>query len=182
MVMADFSGAEAEELRRAISFHRSHERMEKVEVKLRTAMERKRVKPDVHREDRGRHAQSLRFTDFRRVTRSALRCWPTRSCWLKVHSAPEFFASLLNNQPMGFYSSATLVKDARRHGVKTRSVCVERFELALHDRAARRRRAARALRGEWLEPGKRRAVAGGARAAAVCVVARLPVSLGAAHG
>ena len=37
MVMADFSGSEAEELRRALSFHRSHERMEKVEVKLRAA-------------------------------------------------------------------------------------------------------------------------------------------------
>ena len=36
MIMADFSGAEAEELRRALSFHRSVERMEKVSVKLRS--------------------------------------------------------------------------------------------------------------------------------------------------
>ena len=41
MVMADFSGAEAEELRRALSFHRSQERMQRVEKKLRAAMERK---------------------------------------------------------------------------------------------------------------------------------------------
>ena len=41
MVMADFSGDEAEELRRALSFHRSQERMKKVSVKLRAAMERK---------------------------------------------------------------------------------------------------------------------------------------------
>src|SRR6185295_14357990 len=41
MVMADFSGAEAEELRRALSFHRSQERMQKVEKKLHSAMERK---------------------------------------------------------------------------------------------------------------------------------------------
>ena len=47
MVMADFSGDEAEELRRALSFHRSQERMEKVSVKLRAAMERKNVAPEV---------------------------------------------------------------------------------------------------------------------------------------
>ena len=46
------------------------------------------------------------------------------SCWLKVHRAPEFYCGLLNNQPMGFYSPATLVKDATRRGVKFRPVCV----------------------------------------------------------
>src|SRR5213078_2562495 len=46
MIMADFSGNEAEELRRALSFHRSEERMQKVSVKLRAAMERKGVAPD----------------------------------------------------------------------------------------------------------------------------------------
>src|SRR5207253_9307741 len=41
-----------------------------------------------------------------------------------VHRAPEFYASLLNNQPMGFYTPATIVKDAQRHGVKIQPVCV----------------------------------------------------------
>src|SRR5256712_2989903 len=47
MVMADFSGSEAEELRRALSFHRSMDRMLKVAEKLRTAMARKGVAPEV---------------------------------------------------------------------------------------------------------------------------------------
>src|SRR5205823_1697163 len=47
MVMADFSGSEAEELRRALSYHRSLERMEKVCVKLREGMRRNGVAPDV---------------------------------------------------------------------------------------------------------------------------------------
>jgi len=46
------------------------------------------------------------------------------SAYLKVHRAPEFYTSLLNNQPMGFYTSATIVKDAQRHGVKVKPVCV----------------------------------------------------------
>jgi error-prone DNA polymerase len=45
------------------------------------------------------------------------------SAYLKVHRAPEFYASLLNNQPMGFYTPATIVKDAQRHGVRMLPVC-----------------------------------------------------------
>ena len=50
------------------------------------------------------------------------------SAYLKVHRAPEFYASLLNNQPMGFYTPATIVKDARRHGLRMRPVCVTESE------------------------------------------------------
>jgi len=50
------------------------------------------------------------------------------SAYLKVHRAAEFYASLINNQPMGFYTPATIVKDARRHGVKVKPVCVAQSE------------------------------------------------------
>ena len=39
------------------------------------------------------------------------------SAWLKVHAPEHFYAAILSAQPMGFYSPATLVQDARRHGV-----------------------------------------------------------------
>ena len=48
------------------------------------------------------------------------------SAWLKVHRPAEFYAALLNCQPMGFYSPATLVQDARRHGIDVRPVCIAR--------------------------------------------------------
>jgi error-prone DNA polymerase len=50
------------------------------------------------------------------------------SAWLKHYQSPAFFAALLNCQPMGFYSPATLVADARRHGVQVEPVSVERSE------------------------------------------------------
>ena len=50
------------------------------------------------------------------------------SAWLKQHYLAAFTAALLNNQPMGFYSPATLVKDAKRHGVQLRSVCAMRSD------------------------------------------------------
>jgi error-prone DNA polymerase len=45
------------------------------------------------------------------------------SSYLKAHRPAEFYAGLINNQPMGFYSVATLIQDARRHGVRARPVC-----------------------------------------------------------
>src|SRR4029077_3358162 len=46
------------------------------------------------------------------------------STWLKFHRTAEFYASLLNNQPMGFYSPATLLQDGRRHELKVLPVSV----------------------------------------------------------
>jgi len=127
MIMADFSGAEAEELRRALSYHRSQERMERVVKKLCEAMERKG------------HPQKLINDIAGTVTSFALYGFPEShaisfahlayaSACYKAHRAPEFFAGLLNNQPMGFYSSATLIKDGQRHGLKFLPVCVARSQ------------------------------------------------------
>ena len=123
MIMADFSGNEAEELRRALSFHRSEERMRKVSVKLRTAMERKAVAPD--KIDKIIHSiTSFALYGFPESHAISFAILAYASAYLKVHRAPEFYASLLNNQPMGFYTPATIVKDAQRHGVKVKPVCV----------------------------------------------------------
>jgi error-prone DNA polymerase len=46
------------------------------------------------------------------------------SAWLKFYYPECFYASLLNSQPMGFYSPSQLVQDAQRHGVKVLPVCV----------------------------------------------------------
>ncbi|HWN95244.1 MAG TPA: error-prone DNA polymerase, partial [Methylomirabilota bacterium] len=127
MRLADFSGSEAEELRRALSFHRSDKEMEKVSAKLRAALESKGHKPHVV------HGVLNAITSF------ALYGFPEShaisfahmaysSAYLKAHYAPEFYASLLNNQPMGFYSSATLIKDGQRHGVHFQPVCVMQSE------------------------------------------------------
>jgi error-prone DNA polymerase len=127
MIMADFSGNEAEELRRALSFHRSEERMQKVSVKLRAAMERKGVGPD--KIDKIIHAiTSFALYGFPESHAISFAILAYGSAYLKVHRAPEFYASLINNQPMGFYTPATIVKDAQRHGVKVKPVCVSKSD------------------------------------------------------
>jgi error-prone DNA polymerase len=45
-----------------------------------------------------------------------------QSAWLKRYQPTAFFTALLNNQPMGFWSPAVLVGDARRHGITVRPV------------------------------------------------------------
>jgi error-prone DNA polymerase len=127
MVMADFSGSEAEELRRALSFHRSQEKMNKVCVKLRAGMERNSVAADVI-ESVTKAVQSFAVYGFPESHAISFALIAYASCWMKVHRAPEFYAGLFNNQPMGFYSPATLVKDAKRHGLRIRPVNVRESE------------------------------------------------------
>jgi error-prone DNA polymerase len=127
MIMADFSGNEAEELRRALSFHRSEERMRKVSVKLRAAMERKGIAPN--KIDKIiQSISSFALYGFPESHAISFAILAYGSAYLKVHRAPEFYASLINNQPMGFYTPATIVKDAQRHGLKIKPVCVSQSD------------------------------------------------------
>ncbi|MFN2508111.1 MAG: DNA polymerase III subunit alpha [Chthoniobacterales bacterium] len=127
MIMANFSGDEAEELRRALSFHRSQERMNKVSVKLRAAMEKNNVAPDAI-DKILQSITSFALYGFPESHAISFAILAYGSAYLKVHRAPEFYASLLNNQPMGFYSPATIVKDGHRHGLKVKPVCVMESE------------------------------------------------------
>jgi error-prone DNA polymerase len=122
MIVADFSGTEAEELRRALSFHRSEERMKKVSVKLRAGMERNKVAPEVI-EKILQSITSFALYGFPESHAISFAILAYGSAYLKVHRAPEFYTGLLNNQPMGFYTPATIVKDAQRHGVRMLPVC-----------------------------------------------------------
>lgn len=125
MVMADFTGSEAEELRKALSFHKSHERMQKVEKKLRAALtkrgvEEKKVELIV------KVIGSFALYGFPESHAISFGILAYVSSYLKVHRAVEFYTGLLNNQPMGFYSPATLVQEAKRRGLTFESPCVNR--------------------------------------------------------
>jgi len=125
MIMARFSGDEAEDLRRAMSFHRSEEKMQRAEARLRAAMDRAEVEAGVA-ERIVQAVGSFALYGFPESHAISFAHLAYASAYLKTHRAPEFFCALLNNQPMGFYSAATLVKDAKRHGVQVRPVCIVR--------------------------------------------------------
>ena len=117
MVLAGFSGSEAEELRRAMGFKRNDERMERVVQKLRSALESRGVEEDVIRKMTDA-IQSFALYGFPESHAISFAILAYGSAYLKTHHPAEFYAGLLNNQPMGFYSPATLVQDGKRHGIR----------------------------------------------------------------
>src|SRR5262249_50444079 len=59
------------------------------------------------------------------------------SAYFKCHYLAAFTAAMLNNQPMGFYQPATLIKDAQRHGLRFKPIDVTRssWECTLEEEA-----------------------------------------------
>jgi error-prone DNA polymerase len=127
MDIADFTGSEAEELRRAMSFKRSPERMHAVMDKLRAAMTKKEV-PRHTQERVVASIQSFALYGFPESHAISFALLTYASCWLKTHRPAEFYTGLLNQQPMGFYSPATLLKDAKRHGIRALPPCVNQSQ------------------------------------------------------
>ena len=125
MVVAGFTGGEAEELRRAMGFKRSEKRMHEIETKLRAGMERNGISREVQ-EQIVLSITSFALYGFPESHAASFALLAYASAYLKSHYLAAFTAALLNNQPMGFYSPATIVKDAQRHGLKVLPVDVMR--------------------------------------------------------
>ena len=123
MIAAGFSGGEAEELRRAFGFKRSVARMKDVETKLRSGMEKQGIAPDIQ-DKIVRSITSFALYGFPESHAASFALISYASAYLKCHYLAAFTAAILNNQPMGFYSAATLVKDAQRHGLKIKPIDV----------------------------------------------------------
>ena len=117
MVAANFSGGEAEELRRAMGFKRSQARMKEIEARLRAGMERNGIAREAQ-EQIVLSITSFALYGFPESHAASFALIAYASAFLKCHYLAAFIAALLNNQPMGFYRPATIVKDAQRHGLK----------------------------------------------------------------
>jgi error-prone DNA polymerase len=127
MIAAGFSGGEAEELRRAFGFKRSERRMKEIEVKLRHGMEQNGISGSV--QDQIIHSiTSFALYGFPESHAASFALIAYASAYLKCHYLGPFTTAMLNNQPMGFYSPATLVKDAQRHGLKIKPIDVTRSD------------------------------------------------------
>lgn len=127
MIVANFTGGEAEELRRAMGFKRSEKRMQEVEIKLRRGMTENKI-DSATQERIIQSITSFALYGFPESHAASFALIAYASAYLKYHYLAAFTACVLNNQPMGFYSSSTLVSDARRHGQRFRPVDVMRSQ------------------------------------------------------
>ena len=123
MICSNFTGGEAEELRRAMGFKRSEARMREIEIKLRRGMEQNGITGET--QDKIVQAiTSFALYGFPESHAASFALIAYASAYLKCHYLAAFTAALLNNQPMGFYHPATIIKDAQRHGLKINPIDV----------------------------------------------------------
>jgi error-prone DNA polymerase len=125
MIAAGFTGGQAEELRRAFGFKRSERRMKQIEVQLREGMSKQGITGSAAEEIITSIA-SFALYGFPESHAASFALLAYASAYLKVHYPAAFYTALLNNQPMGFYHPATLVKDAQRRGVRFHPIDVQR--------------------------------------------------------
>jgi error-prone DNA polymerase len=127
MAIAGFTPGEADLLRRAMSRSRSHEAMEKLRGRFVAGALANGLNEDTAH---GVFDQLAGFAEFGFCKSHAAAFARTayETMYLKAHYPAEFYCALLNAQPMGFYSPAVVVGDAKRHGVKILPVDVNRSE------------------------------------------------------
>ncbi|WP_371315754.1 OB-fold nucleic acid binding domain-containing protein, partial [Granulicella sp. L46] len=124
MVVANFSGAEAEELRRAVGMRRSWERMKNLEGKLRAGMTTNGLDAATQ-ETIIQNISSFALYGFPESHAASFALIAYASAYLKVKYLAAFTCAILNNQPMGFYMPAVLVKDAQRHGLRVKPIDIQ---------------------------------------------------------
>ena len=113
---AGFTAGQADELRRAMGHKRSYEKMARLRARLIEGMAKNGISNEVAER---LYKMLSAFADFgfpeSHAASFALIVYI--SAYLRKYYAPEFYAALLNAQPMGFYSPESLIADARRHKV-----------------------------------------------------------------
>jgi error-prone DNA polymerase len=130
IAFAGFSPGEAEGLRRAMSRKRSEAAIE--------AYHRRFVEGSMatHGADEATaervYAMIMGFSGFGfpKAHGAAFGLLAYQSTWLRVHYGPEFLCALLNEQPMGFYASDTLVHEAQRRGIELQAADVNASAVA----------------------------------------------------
>ncbi len=127
MIAADFTGGEAEQLRRAFGFKRPDKKLPEIIERLMTGMKKKGINKPT-RDKIAKAVDSFAIYGFPESHSASFALITYASAYLKCHYLAAFTAGLLNNQPMGFYSPATLIKDAERHGQKFAAIDVQESE------------------------------------------------------
>jgi error-prone DNA polymerase len=120
---ANFSPAEADQLRKAMGSKRSTERMEALHGRLLDGMAENGISRAIGEQifDKLKAFSDFGFPESHAYSFAYL---VYASAWLKVHHPEAFYAALLGAQPMGFYSPQSLIADARRHGVRVERATV----------------------------------------------------------
>ena len=125
---AGFTPGEADRLRKVMGFKRGTEELEQLFSKMVQGMTDNGMSPDTARRIR-EQLKGFAAYGFPESHAASFALIVYASGWLKRYEHAAFTGGLLNCQPLGFYSAATLIADARRHGVEILPLCVNRSDL-----------------------------------------------------
>jgi error-prone DNA polymerase len=116
IVAADFTPAEADQLRRSMATFKAKGQVTQFHKKLVDGMVAKGYEEEfAHRIFK--QLEGFGSYGFPESHAASFAHLVYVSCWLKYHYPDVFAAALLNSQPMGFYQPAEIVDDARNHQV-----------------------------------------------------------------
>lgn len=132
MVAAGFTGGQADELRRAMASWGKHGNLDQFRDKLIAGM-LARGHQQEFAERLFSQIQGFGSYGFPESHSASFALLVYLSAWLKLYYPIEFYASLLNSQPMGFYSPSQLIQDAKRHHLNVLPVCIQQSDW-LHKR------------------------------------------------
>jgi error-prone DNA polymerase len=131
MEIAGFSGGEAEELRRAMGFRQADQRMAAIVERLRRGMSARGIDPRAQ-EEIVQQIRSFALYGFPESHAASFALLAYASAYIRAHHPTCFLTAMLNCYPLGFYSPATLVKDAQRHGVRVLPIDVQASRWLCH--------------------------------------------------
>lgn len=123
MTCAGFTAGEADELRRSMATFKSRGGVSKFRDKLVAGMIANGYTQDFA-EKTFAQLEGFGSYGFPESHAASFALVAYASSWIKCHHPDVFCTALVNSQPMGFYSVAQIVTDARQHGVEVRPVCI----------------------------------------------------------
>ncbi len=119
VVSAGFTPSQADNLRRVMSHKRSQEKMDALCVDLAAGM-RKNGFTEVAIQTITHQLRAFANYGFPESHAASFSLLVYASAFLKLYYGPEFYCAILNAQPMGFYSPATLIRDAMHRNIEVR--------------------------------------------------------------
>jgi error-prone DNA polymerase len=127
IVGAGYSGGEADQLRRDMAAWRRNGKLARHKERLLSGFEKNGITKEFGER---LYAQVQGFGEygFPESHAASFALLVYASSWLKVHHPAAFAASLVNSQPMGFYSPSTILQDANRHGVEIRGIDIQKSD------------------------------------------------------
>ncbi|MDQ3809298.1 MAG: DNA polymerase III subunit alpha, partial [Chloroflexota bacterium] len=123
--MGGFTPGQADQFRRAMSRRRSKEAMERFRSSFVAGA---RARGIAEQQASMVFDKLFAFSEFGfpKSHAYAFAVLAYQSAWLRHYYAAEYYAALLNNQPMGFYAPHVLIGDARRHKLHVLRVSINR--------------------------------------------------------